>query len=170
MRETSKVFNRIPWLALVNNRTRQNADRISLQKQTSNDKIYSNLLKLGITMLFVSEKVLLFDPKSFRRQKYSSRGCPLKNVWGKFRSCTDFPKFSVRVNNSFPCTNITFVLINFIFFFFFFYETRSPSNCSICLLWPLWLSYKYQALPNPYFPICKADYFIYLRMTLFKYF
>ena len=66
MRETSKVFNRIPLLALVNNRTRQNDDRISLQKQTSNDKRQSNLSKLGITMLFVSEKVLLF-----RRQEYS---------------------------------------------------------------------------------------------------
>ena len=71
MRETSKVFNRIPLLALVNNRTRQNDGRISLQKQTSNDKRKSNLTKLGITMLFVSEKVLLFDPKSFRRQEYS---------------------------------------------------------------------------------------------------
>ena len=71
MRETSKVFNRIPLLALVNNRTRQNDGRISLQKQTSNDKRQSNLTKLGITMLFVSEKVLLFDPKSFRRQEYS---------------------------------------------------------------------------------------------------
>ena len=69
MRETSKVFNRIPLLALVNNRTRQNDDRISLQKQTSNDKRQINLTKLGITMLFVSEKVLLFDPKSFRRQE-----------------------------------------------------------------------------------------------------
>ena len=69
MRETSKVFNRIPLLALVNNRTRQNDGRISLQKQTSNDKRQSNLTKLGITMLFVSEKVLLFDPKSFRRQE-----------------------------------------------------------------------------------------------------
>ena len=66
MRETSKVFNRIPLLALVNNRTRQKYDRISLQKQTSNDKRQSNLSKLGITMLFVSEKVLLF-----RRQEYS---------------------------------------------------------------------------------------------------
>ena len=66
MRETSKVFNRIPLLALVNNRTRQNDDRISLQKQTSNDKRQSNLSKLGITMLFVSEKLLLF-----RRQEYS---------------------------------------------------------------------------------------------------
>ena len=71
MRETSKVFNRIPLLALVNNRTRQNDDRISLQKQTSNDKRQSNLSKLGITMLFVSEKVLLFGTKSFRRQEYS---------------------------------------------------------------------------------------------------
>ena len=26
--------------------------------------------------------------------------------------------FSVKVNNSIPCTNITFVLINFIFFLF----------------------------------------------------
>ena len=69
MRETNKVFNRIPLLALVNNRTRQNDDRISLQKQTSNDKRQINLTKLGITMLFVSEKVLLFDPKSFRRQE-----------------------------------------------------------------------------------------------------
>ena len=50
MRETSKVFNRIPLLALVNNRTRQNDGRISLQKQTSNDKRQSNLTKLGITM------------------------------------------------------------------------------------------------------------------------
>ena len=65
MRETSKVFNRIPLLALVNNRTIQNDDRISLQKQTSNDTRQNNLTKLGITMLFDSEKVLLFDPKSF---------------------------------------------------------------------------------------------------------
>ena len=69
MQENSKVFNRIPLLALVHNRTRQNDGRISLQKQTSNDKRQSNLTKLGITMLFVSEKVLLFDPKSFRRQE-----------------------------------------------------------------------------------------------------
>ena len=65
MRETSKVFNRIPLLTLVNNRTIQNDDRISLQKQTSNDTRQNNLTKLGITMLFDSEKVLLFDPKSF---------------------------------------------------------------------------------------------------------
>ena len=58
MRETSKVFNRIPLLALVNNRTRQNDDRISLQKQTSNDKSQSNLTKLGITMLFVRSEVI----------------------------------------------------------------------------------------------------------------
>ena len=61
MRETSKVFNRIPLLALVNNRTRQNDGRISLQKQTSNDKRQSNLTKLGINLLFVSENVLLYD-------------------------------------------------------------------------------------------------------------
>ena len=67
----AKVFNRIPLLALVNNCTRQSDERISLQKQTSNDKRQSNLTKLGITMLFVSEKVLLFDPKSFRRQECS---------------------------------------------------------------------------------------------------
>ena len=71
MRETCKVFNRIPLLALVNNRTIQNDDRISLQKQTSNDTRQNNLTKLGITMLFDSEKVLLFDPKSFWRQEYS---------------------------------------------------------------------------------------------------
>ena len=71
MRETSKVFNRIPLLALVNNRTRQNDGRISLQKQASNDKRQSNLTKLGITMLFVSENVLLFDLESFRRQECS---------------------------------------------------------------------------------------------------
>ena len=71
MQENSKVFNRIPLLAPVHNRTRQNDGRISLQKQTSNDKRQSNLTKLGITMLFVSEKVLLFDPKSFRRQECS---------------------------------------------------------------------------------------------------
>ena len=71
MRETSKVFNRIPLLALVHNRTRQNDGGTSLQKQTSNDKRQSNLTKLGITMLFVSEKVLLFDPESFRRQECS---------------------------------------------------------------------------------------------------
>ena len=53
MRETSKVFNRIPLLALVNNRTRQNDGRISLQKQTSNDKRQSNLTKLVIAMSFV---------------------------------------------------------------------------------------------------------------------
>ena len=69
IRETSKVFNRIPLLALVNNRTRQNDGRISLQKQTSNYERQSNLTKLGMTMLFVSEKVLLFDPESFRRQE-----------------------------------------------------------------------------------------------------
>ena len=61
MRETSKVFNRIPLLALVNNRTRQNDGRISLQKQTSNDKRQSNLTKLDINLLFVSENVLLYD-------------------------------------------------------------------------------------------------------------
>ena len=61
MRETRKVFNRIPLLALVNNRTRQNDGRISLQKQTSNDKRQSNLAKMGINLLFVSEKVLLYD-------------------------------------------------------------------------------------------------------------
>ena len=69
MRETSKAFNRIPWLALVHNRTRQNDNRISLQKQTSNDKRQINLTKLGINLLFVPEKVLLFDPESFRRQE-----------------------------------------------------------------------------------------------------
>ena len=61
MRETSKVFNRMPLLALVHNRTRQNDGRISLQKQTSNDKRQSNLTKMGINLLFVSEKVLLYD-------------------------------------------------------------------------------------------------------------
>ena len=61
IRETSKVFNRIPLLALVNNRTRQNDGRISLQKQTSNDKRQSNLTKLRINLLFVFEKVLLYD-------------------------------------------------------------------------------------------------------------
>ena len=61
MRETSKAFNRIPWLALVHNRTRQNDNRISLQKQTSNDKRQINLTKLGINFLFVPEKVLLYD-------------------------------------------------------------------------------------------------------------
>ena len=61
MRETSKGFNRIPLLALVHNPTRQNDGRISLQKQTSNDKRQSNLTKLGINLLFVSEKVLLND-------------------------------------------------------------------------------------------------------------
>ena len=71
MQENSKVFNRIPLLALVHNRTRQNDGRISLQKQTSNDKRQSNLTKLVIAMSFVSEKVLLFDPKSFRRQECS---------------------------------------------------------------------------------------------------
>ena len=71
MRETRKVFNRIPLLALVNNRTRQNDGRISLQKQTSNNERQSNLTKRGITMSFVSENVLLFDSKSFRRQECS---------------------------------------------------------------------------------------------------
>ena len=61
MRETSKVFNRRPLLALVHNHTRQNDGRISLQKQASNDKRQSNLKKLGITMLFFFEKVLLYD-------------------------------------------------------------------------------------------------------------
>ena len=53
MRETSKVFNRIPLLALMHNRTRQNDGRISLQKQASNDKKQSNLTELGINLLFV---------------------------------------------------------------------------------------------------------------------
>ena len=61
MRETSKVFNRIPLLALVHNRTRQNDGRISLQKQTSNDKRQSNLTKVVINLVFVSEKALLYD-------------------------------------------------------------------------------------------------------------
>ena len=61
MREISKVFNRIPLLALVHNRTRQNDGRVSLQKQTSIDKRQSNLTKMGINLLFVSEKVLLYD-------------------------------------------------------------------------------------------------------------
>ena len=61
MREISKVFNRIPLLALVHNRTRQNDGRVSLQKQTSNDKRQSNLTKMSINLLFVSEKVLLYD-------------------------------------------------------------------------------------------------------------
>ena len=61
MREISKVFNRIPLLALVHNHTRQNDGRVSLQKQTSNDKRQSNLTKMGINLLFVSEKVLLYD-------------------------------------------------------------------------------------------------------------
>ena len=59
MRETSKGFNRIPLLALVHNRTRQNDGRISLKKKTSIDKRQSNLTKMGINLLFVSEKVLL---------------------------------------------------------------------------------------------------------------
>ena len=71
MRENSKVFNRIPLKPLVHIRTRQNDGRISLQKQTSNDKRQNNLTKLDIAMSFVSEKVLLFDPKSFRRQECS---------------------------------------------------------------------------------------------------
>ena len=57
----AKFFKRIPLLALVHNRTRQNDGRISLQKQTSNDKRQSNLTKLGINLLFVSENVLLYD-------------------------------------------------------------------------------------------------------------
>ena len=61
MREISKVFNRIPLLALVHNRTRQNDGRVSLQKQTSKNKRQSNLTKMGINLLFVSEKVLLYD-------------------------------------------------------------------------------------------------------------
>ena len=61
MRETSNVFNLIQLLALVHNRTRQNDGRISLQKQASNDKRQSNLKKLGITMLLVFEKVVLYD-------------------------------------------------------------------------------------------------------------
>ena len=61
MRETSKVFNRMPLLALVHNRTRQNDGRISLQKQTSNDKRQSNLTKVVINLVFVSEKALLYD-------------------------------------------------------------------------------------------------------------
>ena len=65
MRETSKVFNHIPLLTLVNSCTRQNDGRISLQKQTSNDKRQINLTKRGIAMSLVSEKVLLFDPKLF---------------------------------------------------------------------------------------------------------
>ena len=59
MRETSKVFDRLPLLALVHNRTRQNDGRISLKKKTSIDKRQSNLTKMGINLLFVSEKVLL---------------------------------------------------------------------------------------------------------------
>ena len=58
---TAKFFNRMSLLALVHNRTRQNDGRISLQKQTSNDKRQSNLRKLGINLLFVSENVLLYD-------------------------------------------------------------------------------------------------------------
>ena len=61
MQETSEVFNRIPLLALVHNRTRQNDGRISLKKKTSSDKRQSNLTKMGINLLFVSEKVLLYD-------------------------------------------------------------------------------------------------------------
>ena len=57
----AKFFNRIPLLALVHNRTRQNDGRISLQKQTSNDKRQNNLTKLGINLLFVSENFLLYD-------------------------------------------------------------------------------------------------------------
>ena len=72
MQENSKVFNRIPLLALVHNHTRQNDGGTSLQKQTSNDKGQSNLTKLVMVMSFVSVKVLLFDPKSFRRQECSS--------------------------------------------------------------------------------------------------
>ena len=61
MRETSNVFNGIPLPALVHNRTKQNDGRISLQKQTSNDKRQSNLTKLGINLLFASEKGILYD-------------------------------------------------------------------------------------------------------------
>ena len=75
MRETSIVFNRIPLLALVNNRTRQNDGRISRQKQTSNDKRQSNLTARGITMLFVSEKVLLLEIPASRENI-----CPKKTL------------------------------------------------------------------------------------------
>ena len=61
MRETSKVFNRMPLLAPVHNRTKQNDGRISLQKQTLNDKRQSNFTKVVINLVFVSEKALLYD-------------------------------------------------------------------------------------------------------------
>ena len=70
MQETSKVFNLVPSLALALVH-RQNDGRISLQKQTSNDKRQSNLTKLGINLLFVSENVLLYDFESFQMQECS---------------------------------------------------------------------------------------------------
>ena len=104
----AKFLNRIPLLALVNNRTRQNDDRISLQKQTSNDKRQSNLSKLGITMLFVSEKVLLFGTKSFRRQEYSltlwSRN--LHIAWF-YVFCVLFWRFSCAARKHLPRGNFT---------------------------------------------------------------
>ena len=48
-----------------------------------------------------------------------------------------FLSFSLEVNNSIPCTNITFILINFIFFIFYETILKVTKNCSICLLWPL---------------------------------
>ena len=100
MRETSKVFNRIPLLALVHNRTRQNDDGTSLQKQTSNDKRQSNWTKLAIAMSFVSEKVLLFDPKSFRRQE-----CSL-TLWSRNQHIAWFYVFRVLLSLEFPASRV----------------------------------------------------------------
>ena len=62
---TAKFFNRILLLALVHNHTRQNDGRISLQKQTSNDKRQNNLTKLGINFIFVSEFQIQIQKCSF---------------------------------------------------------------------------------------------------------
>ena len=62
------VYRYWHWSIIVLDRTmREYPCRNKLQMI----KEISNLTKMGITMLFVSEKVLLFDPKSFRRQEYS---------------------------------------------------------------------------------------------------
>ena len=49
------------------------------------------------------------------------RGCPRKNVKGKFRSCTDYPKFFRESQQFYPMYKYHICFDQF--YFFYFYET-----------------------------------------------
>ena len=46
------------------------------------------------------------------------RGCPRKNGWGKFRSCTDFPKFFIGSQQFYP-TYKSHIYFDQVYFFYF---------------------------------------------------